>query len=104
MRKLLMLSMVLMAQASVWAQTFSEWHDMDVNGVNRMQNHTSFFAYDNSSLAIQGEKEKSDRFLSLHGDWQFKWVESVSQRPTDFFKTDYDDSGWDKMSVPGIGR
>ena len=102
MRKLLMLSMVLMAQASVWAQTFSEWHDMDVNGVNRMQNHTSFFAYENSSLAIQGEKEKSYRFLSLHGDWQFKWVESVSQRPTDFFKTDYDDSGWDKMSVPGI--
>ena len=97
-----MLSMVLMAQAAAWAQTFTEWHDMDVNGVNRMQNHTSFFAYENSSLAIQGEKEKSDRFLSLHGDWQFKWVESVSQRPTDFFKTDYDDSGWDKMSVPGI--
>ena len=42
MRKLLMLSMVLMAQAAAWAQTFTEWHDMDVNGVNRMQNHTSF--------------------------------------------------------------
>ena len=50
-----MLSMVLMAQAAAWAQTFTEWHDMDVNGVNRMQNHTSFFAYENSSLAIQGE-------------------------------------------------
>ena len=36
-----MLSMVLMAQAYAWAQTFTEWHDMDVNGVNRMQNHTS---------------------------------------------------------------
>ena len=102
MKKLLLLSMVLIAQASVWAQTFTEWHDMNVNGVNRMQNHTSFFAYENSSLAIQGEKSKSERFLSLHGDWQFKWVETVSQRPTDFFKTDYDDSGWDKMPVPGI--
>ena len=62
MKKLLLLSMVLIAQASVWAQTFTEWHDMNVNGVNRMQNHTSFFAYENSSLAIQGEKEQVGTF------------------------------------------
>ncbi len=102
MKKFLMVLAAGMMQLSLCAQSFTEWHDMDVNGVNRMQNHTSFFAYENSSLAIQGDRNKSERFLSLHGDWQFKWVENASERPTDFFKTDYDDSGWGRMPVPGI--
>ena len=94
--------MVLMAQAAVWAQTFNEWHDMSVNDVNRMQNHTSFFAYENSSLAIQGDRSQSNRFVSLHGNWQFNWVEHASERPTNFFKPDFDDSQWRTMAVPGM--
>ena len=53
MRKLLMLSMVLMAQAYAWAQTFTEWHDMDVNGVNRMQRKVGSFPVAAWRLAVQ---------------------------------------------------
>ena len=88
--------------AQVTAPTWTEWHDMEVNNVNRMPVHTTFFAFENEALALQGDMTKSKRFLSLHGDWKFKWVENADQRPTDFFKTDLDDSAWGTMPVPGI--
>ena len=88
--------------AQVTAPTWTEWHDMEVNNVNRMPVHTTFFAFENEQLALQGDMTKSKRFLSLHGNWKFNWVENADQRPTDFFKTDLDDSAWGTMPVPGM--
>ena len=84
------------------AQTFTEWQDMQVNGVNRMPSRTSFFAFENESLARKGDPKQSQNFLSLHGPWAFRWVEHADGRPTDFFRTDYDDSSWGTMPVPGM--
>ena len=33
--------------AQVTAPTWTEWHDMEVNNVNRMPVHTTFFAFEN---------------------------------------------------------
>ena len=46
--------------------------------------------------------KKSANYLSLDGDWKFNWVENADQRPTDFFRTDFDDSQWKTFPVPGI--
>ena len=86
----------------VTAPTWTEWHDMEVNNVNRLPVHTTFFAFENEQMALQGDMTKSSRFLSLHGNWKFNWVENADQRPTDFFKTDLDDSAWGTMPVPGM--
>ncbi|MBQ7461975.1 MAG: DUF4981 domain-containing protein [Bacteroidaceae bacterium] len=88
--------------ANVTAPTWTEWHDMEVNNVNRLPVHTTFFAFEDEALALQGDMMKSTRFLSLHGNWKFNWAENADQRPTDFFKTDLDDSAWGTMPVPGI--
>ncbi|MCR4852049.1 MAG: DUF4981 domain-containing protein, partial [Prevotella sp.] len=84
------------------AQVMDEWQDMTVNGVNRLTSHTSFFAYENEATALQGDASKSANYLSLHGKWAFNWVENADQRPTDFFRTDFDDTGWASMPVPGM--
>ena len=82
--------------------TFTEWHDLSVNNVNRFATRTSFFAYENREAALKGDRDKSSNFLSIEGDWRFQWVENADQRPTDFFRTDYDDAAWKTMRVPGI--
>lgn len=82
--------------------TMTEWKDFNVNEVNRLPIHATFFAYENANLALKGEKEKSSRFLSLNGNWRFLWKEHANERPTDFFKPDYDDSTWTTMPMPGI--
>ena len=43
---------------------------------------------------------KSSCYLSLNGTWKFHLVPEPSQRPLDFFKTDYDVSAWDTIPVP----
>lgn len=81
--------------------TFTEWHDMSVNNVNRFPSHTSFFAYENRNAALKGDRAQSANYLSIEGDWKFQWVANADQRPADFFKTDYNDSAWKTMKVPG---
>ena len=82
--------------------TFTEWHDMSVNNVNRFPVHTSFFAFENRNAALKGDREASANYLSIEGDWKFNWVANADQRPTDFFNPDFNDSQWKTMRVPGI--
>ena len=38
--------------------------------------------------------------LLPNGTWAFHWVSEPSQRPLDFYKEDFDVSGWDRIPVP----
>ena len=82
--------------------TFTEWHDLQINSVNRFPIHTDFFAYESLEKALAGDRTASANFLSLDGDWQFRWVANADERPTDFYTTTFDDSQWGKMPVPGV--
>ena len=82
--------------------TMTEWHDLQVNEVNRYALHTDFFSYESESLALAGDKTKSANYLSLDGTWRFLWVEHADQRPVDCFGVDYDDRRWATMPVPGL--
>ena len=95
-------ALLFMGTALATQPTFTEWHDMQVNELNRLPVHTSHFAYENAALALQGQRTASTRFLSLDGLWRFHWVENADQRPTNFFQTAYDDSQWGTMPVPGM--
>ena len=101
--KLHFLFLCLVLSGMVSAQPSGrEWHDLDVNDVNRVPMHTAFFGYETTERALAGQMEQSERFVSLHGDWCFNWVEHADQRPQDCFGTDYDDTGWGTMPVPGM--
>ena len=80
----------------------NEWLDPNVNQINRAPMHTSYFAYEGYEEALKGDKVNSENYLTLNGNWKFNWVEHADQRPTDFFKTDFNDKGWGDMKVPGI--
>ena len=99
---LLALAATLSVSAADVTPTFTEWQDLQVNAVNRFPLHTQFFAYENRDLALKGAKTESSNFLSLDGKWKFKFVENADQRPTDFYKTDLDDSTWGEINVPGM--
>lgn len=98
-RTFLCLIAALTAATSV-AQN-GEWQDARINQVNRMPMRADFFAYESHEAAVAG-KEASERFLSLNGTWRFNWVCDADSRPTDFFRPDFNDRGWDTMPVPGL--
>lgn len=85
--------------------TFTEWHDLQVNEINRLPLHTLHFAYDPNDFPGTGaeylDKKQSMNYMSLDGTWKFNWVANADERPTDFYKTDLDDSKWKNIQMPG---
>ena len=82
--------------------TDTEWHDLQVNEVNRLKLHTNYFAYESAEKALAGDPKASANYLSLNGTWKFHFAEAPNKRPSGFFETSYDDAAWKTISVPGI--
>ena len=69
-------------------KTLPDWHDPNVVQENRLPMTASF--------------ETDGLKMSLNGTWDFCWYETIDSRSSDFFKVDFDASGWDVMPVPGL--
>lgn len=99
-KSLAMTIAAVMATMSASSQT-DEWQNPAVNAVNREPMHTNFFGYESDDAALVGHKESSPNFMTLNGNWKFNWVRNSDMRPTDFFRTDFNDRAWVNMPVPG---
>ncbi len=101
MKKQILTAALTIVALSAGAQS-NEWLDPNINAVNRAPMHTNYFAYENLDAANSGVKENSSNYMSLNGTWKFNWVRHADQRPTDFWKVNFDDSSWNNMEVPGL--
>ncbi len=91
------------ACASLWAQSFTEWQNPELNAVNRSPMRSAHFAYLKDEAALSSmQKKESGNYMTLNGTWKFNWVNDASARPTDFWKKDFNDKGWDNITVPGV--
>lgn len=59
--------------------------------VNQLPAHSDHSYYKNGVRFSQ----------SLNGDWQFCYSRNAKSRPTEFYESDYDRSGFDTIAVPG---
>ena len=97
-RYLLLALGILATTAS--AQTYREWQDPEVNAVNRLPMHTTFFGYE-SVEASQQAPETSSRYLSINGNWKFSWQRDAVDYRSDFYKLAFSDADWKTIPVPG---
>lgn len=94
MKKTLLFICLFICNLSLSAQTFTEWQDPAVFEVNKL--------YPRANIPQNnGFTDDNPYFKSLNGQWKFHYVPNADERPLDFFHTDYDDSGWDSIPVPG---
>lgn len=82
------------------APTGWEWQSPDSLGYNKQQPHAWFFSFKTTDEARQVLPEHSSYFQTLDGQWAFHWSSNPDVRPADFYKTDYDATGWDSIPVP----
>jgi len=82
------------------APTGKEWESVEELALNKEYPRAYFFSFDNEAQAAQVRPEKSPYWLSLNGQWRFHWCKTPDERPKDFYKTNYDASGWDITPVP----
>lgn len=93
--KRLLIPTLLMSASSIMAQTSTtnDWENPAVIGINKLPYH--------STLQLPSREKDCKEILSLDGKWYFHWSKDPQSRPKDFYRTDYDVSGWDKINVPG---
>ena len=91
MKKLLLTLISLLTFIGVQAQTEAElnaWNDVNVYQIHCL--------WPRNNVIPVGEQWSQ----CLNGDWKFKWVDSPSKAPADFYKEDYDVSSWGTIKVP----
>ena len=70
-----------------------DWENPHVLGINKLPYH--------ATLQLPSKWQDCKEIVSLDGEWQFHWSKDPESRPADFYREDYDVSGWDKITVPG---
>ena len=95
MKKIIVSLTILCLCLGLSAQTFTEWQDPAVFEVNKL--------YPRANIP---DNNRSSNFINyidwgLSPLWKFHYAPNADERPTDFFRTDYDDSGWGTIPVPG---
>ena len=87
-----------------------EWQSPQRLSLNKEYPHAWFFSFSDEESARKVLPENSALWMSLNGEWKFNWAPDPDSRPADFYRTDFDDSGWDMIPVPsnwnivGLGR
>ena len=70
-----------------------DWENPAVLGINKLPYH--------ATLQLPSKQKECKEIISLDGQWLFQWSKDPESRPADFYREDYDVSGWDKITVPG---
>lgn len=83
------------------AQEVPDWENPAVFAVNKEPPHATLFPFETRSLALRRDRNMSAYHSSLNGRWKFHWARKPADRPIEFFRTDFDDAGWDEIPVPG---
>lgn len=86
---------------------YHEWEDEKMFGINKLQGHATYVPHASlDELKKDPSFEKpwltpnSSYYQLLNGNWKFNWVKQPSERPVDFYKTDFDVSSWKEIPVP----
>lgn len=83
-----------MCIAQLFNQT--EWENPSIVDIGKEASHSHFF-----SLANKNEtNDNSSLVKSLNGIWKFNYVDNSNDRPTNFFKNNFNDAAWKKIEVP----
>jgi len=78
----------------------AEIEDPEVFAINREPAHAILMPYANLSEALAADRHESSFCRSLNGMWKFNWVSWPQARPVDFYKPEYNVSGWKEIPVP----
>ena len=85
----------------------NDWENETIFATNKEPGHASYVPY--SSLAsLKADKNfnkpwlanSSPLYQTLNGQWKFNWVKKVSERPLDFYESNYNVSDWKEITVP----
>jgi len=98
-KKLLIPMSLIACLTTAWAQV-PEWENEQIFGINKEPTHVTYTPYANVAQALRDVSSESPYYFTLDGNWKFNWVKQPSERPVDFYRTDFNDASWKSILVP----
>jgi len=81
---------------------YPEWNNNpNIFRLNCLAAHATSISYQSMQKALEGKRNESTYYYSLNGSWKFAFYETPEKRSREFFKEDFNSSGWDEIKVPG---
>lgn len=74
------------------------YEDPTISGINRDASRVTAYSYATINDALKNDREKSGRYISLNGEWDFSFALKPGDEPKDFYKNKV--TGWKKIPVP----
>lgn len=74
------------------------YEDPLVSGINRDPSRATAYSFAQLGDALTGDRTKTNRVISLNGEWDFSFALKPADAPTDFYKSKV--HGWKKIPVP----
>src|ERR1700709_807690 len=71
------------------------YEDPQVVSINRDASRATSYSFTTINDAINGDRDKTNRYMTLNGDWDFSFALKPSDAPKDFYKDKV--SGWKKI-------
>ncbi len=93
MKRFLIAVLCVCCAMTGWAQAAHDWENPAVLGINKLPYH--------ATLQLPSKWDDCKEIVSLDGQWKFHWSKDPDNRPADFYRNDYDVSGWASIKVPG---
>ena len=77
------------------------WENHQVFGINKLPPRATSFGFASEIAALTQQKEDSNNFMLLNGQWPFNWQKSPKDKPNGFQNVNFDASQWKTIAVPG---
>ena len=78
------------------------YEDLQVLHENTMPYRSYYIPASKRMDCLVDERERSDRFQLLNGEWKFRWFESVCDLTEEFYRTDFEAKDYRKVPVPAV--
>lgn len=77
-----------------------DWENPAVFRINKEAARASSMPFPDRDSALSKKRLESPWCQMLNGNWKFHWVGTPEARPVDFYKPEFDVSGWKEIPVP----
>ncbi|MDH3650986.1 MAG: hypothetical protein OEQ53_14970, partial [Saprospiraceae bacterium] len=95
-----LISLLLLVFLASDAQ-IEHWQNPQSYAINKLKAHATLYPFPDEELARSGDRNQSPWYQSLNGEWKFHYAHNPSERLSGFEQSDFDDSSWPEIQVPG---
>ena len=97
-----MMCLSMFAAVLAAATAPNDWENLEVNSINRLEPRSYSVPLKSESDAFTTALEPHSPYkLSLNGTWKLSWTGDPKLRVKDFHLSEFDDSRWFPVEVPG---